>query len=249
MIEQNQPRMRMFAGPNGSGKSSLKTVLRPELLGVYINPDEIEKEVKTSGFLDLSSYKVEASKQEVLEYFFASEFLKKEKINVDGLRFDDQKIDFSALSFNSYLASVLADFIRNKLLQNKISFSFETVMSSQDKVALMIKAKNLGYKTYLYFIATDNPDINISRVRFRVSQGGHDVPQDKITSRYYRSLDLLAEAIKNSWRAYVFDNSEKGGNLKWLAESQEGKIIELKTDSVPVWFDKYVIQKLTKNKT
>lgn len=247
MSQQKQPRMRIFAGPNGSGKSSLKTVLRPELLGVYINPDEIEKEVKTSGFLDLSSYEVEANEQEVLEHFFASEFLKKEKINVDGLRFKDGKLDFSALSFNSYLASVVADFIRNKLMQNKVSFSFETVMSSQDKIALMIKAKDLGYKTYLYFIATDSPEINISRVKFRVSQGGHDVPQDKITSRYYRCLDFLFEAIKNSWRAYVFDNSQKGGNLKWLSESHEGKIIELKTDSIPVWFDKYVIQKLTKN--
>ena len=32
----------MFAGPNGSGKSTLKSMLRPELIGIYINPDEIE---------------------------------------------------------------------------------------------------------------------------------------------------------------------------------------------------------------
>lgn len=36
----------MFAGPNGSGKSTLKTVLPPALLGVYINPDEIEQELR-----------------------------------------------------------------------------------------------------------------------------------------------------------------------------------------------------------
>jgi len=34
--------MRVFAGPNGSGKSTLKSVLPPPLLGVYLNPDEIE---------------------------------------------------------------------------------------------------------------------------------------------------------------------------------------------------------------
>jgi predicted ABC-type ATPase len=39
------PRLRMFAGPNGSGKSTIKSVIRPELLGIYINPDEIEKEI------------------------------------------------------------------------------------------------------------------------------------------------------------------------------------------------------------
>ena len=33
----------MFAGPNGSGKSVLKSYLDPELLGVYLNADEIEE--------------------------------------------------------------------------------------------------------------------------------------------------------------------------------------------------------------
>jgi len=42
----NTPRLRMFAGPNGSGKSTLNTIISKELLGVYINPDEIEKEIK-----------------------------------------------------------------------------------------------------------------------------------------------------------------------------------------------------------
>jgi predicted ABC-type ATPase len=36
-------RLRMFAGPNGSGKSTFKSIIRPELLGIFINPDEIEK--------------------------------------------------------------------------------------------------------------------------------------------------------------------------------------------------------------
>ncbi len=45
------PRLRMFAGPNGSGKSTIKAVIRPELLGVYINPDEIEKEIQEYDFL------------------------------------------------------------------------------------------------------------------------------------------------------------------------------------------------------
>jgi hypothetical protein len=36
------PRLRMVAGPNGSGKSTIKSVLPSELLGVYLNPDEIE---------------------------------------------------------------------------------------------------------------------------------------------------------------------------------------------------------------
>ena len=54
------PRLRMFAGPNGSGKSELKKYLPPALLGVYLNADEIEKEIRGKGCLDLSSYGVDS---------------------------------------------------------------------------------------------------------------------------------------------------------------------------------------------
>lgn len=49
-------RLRMFAGPNGSGKSTFKSI-RPELLGIFINPDEIEKEIRNYDFLDLEGYR------------------------------------------------------------------------------------------------------------------------------------------------------------------------------------------------
>lgn len=246
-MKPNQPRIRMFAGPNGSGKSMLKTILKSELLGAYINPDEIEKNIKHFGFLSLAEFGVEADESEILEYFLNSLLLKKANLVDEAklLKFKDQKLDFSAVKINSYFASVAADFIRKKLMKNLRSFSFETVMSSEDKILLLKKANELGYKTYLYFIATKKPSINISRVKHRVSCGGHNVPKDKIISRYHRSLELLSEAIKNSWRAYIFDNS--GSKEFLLAETQNGKIIEIKTESVPAWFNKFVIKKLTRH--
>ena len=45
-MRQEILRLRMFAGPNGSGKSTFKSIIRPELLGIYINPDEIEKDIR-----------------------------------------------------------------------------------------------------------------------------------------------------------------------------------------------------------
>lgn len=71
------PRLRLFAGPNGSGKSTLNNIISKELLGVYINPDEIEKEIKQFGFLDISNYKIKTSKDEVLPFFKNHPLLKK----------------------------------------------------------------------------------------------------------------------------------------------------------------------------
>ena len=42
------PRLRMFAGPNGSGKSTIKDILPPEWLGVYVNADEMPAWFKTA---------------------------------------------------------------------------------------------------------------------------------------------------------------------------------------------------------
>ena len=48
-MSQPLPRLRVFAGPNGSGKSTIKEVLPLEWLGVYLNPDEIEKAIRKDG--------------------------------------------------------------------------------------------------------------------------------------------------------------------------------------------------------
>jgi predicted ABC-type ATPase len=64
--------------------------------------------------------------------------------------------------------------------------------------------------------------------------GGHSVPEDKIVSRYQRSLDLLFDAVRFSHRAYIFDNS--GSAPIWLAEVTDGKELSMKVENVPQWF-------------
>jgi len=57
------------------------------------------------------------------------------------------------------------------------------------------------------------------------------VPEDRIEKRYYRSVDLLMDAIRLTNRAYIFDNS--GDRQSWLAEITEGKTLELKAEKIP----------------
>ena len=239
------PRMRMFAGPNGSGKSTIKGVIEPELLGVYINPDDIEKEICRFDFLDLAAYGVETTAEEVLPFFQQSPFLEAAGLADEAgeLRFSDGKLSFFSVAVNSYFASVAADFIRQKLLATRVTFTFETVMSHPDKIELLHKAQQNGFRTYLYYVATEDPVINISRVENRVNSGGHSVPRDKIIERYHRSLGLLADAVQHTDRAYVFDNSSH--EKVWVAEITGGNDLEMKTDTMPYWFklalwDKFV---------
>ncbi len=244
MIDINTSRLRMFAGPNGSGKSTIKALIKPKLLGFYINPDEIEKEMYDFSAVDLRHYGIKTTQYEVFDFFSKSTLLEKAELldEVYELSFNDGRLSFFSIGTNSYWASVTADFIRQKLLTVRSSFTLETVMSSPDKIELLRNAQRLGYRTYLYFVATEDPIINISRVSQRVRMGGHPVPEDKIISRYYRSLDLLISAIKHTNRTYIFDNS--GINHTFLAEITDGKMVETKVEPLPMWFQTYVLDKL-----
>ena len=241
-MSKKVPRLRIFAGPNGSGKSTIKEVLSDELLGVYINPDEIEKEIKQYEFLDFDHYNIKTNKDEVLDFFEHSVLLNKANLQdeVIFLKFSDNKLIFTNVLVNSYYASVCADFIRRKLCETQTSFTFETVMSSTDKVEFLRYAKECGYRVYLYFIATKDPLLNISRVENRVAKGGHPVPKEKIIKRYYRSLENLSEAIHYTDRAYIFDNSNH--ERTWICEITDSAKVEIKQDSIPDWLNKYLFK-------
>src|SRR5690606_18543712 len=99
-----------------------------------------------------------------------------------------------------------------KLLQKGEKFSFETVFSHHSKVDIIKQAKDNDYKVYLYFVSTEDPAINVYRVKeVRVKQqNGHDVEETKILERYNRSMDLLYEAAQYCYQVYFFDNSVDG---------------------------------------
>jgi predicted ABC-type ATPase len=93
-------------------------------------------------------------------------------------------------------------------------------MSHPSKLKIIDKATSLKYKTYLYFITTQRPSINIERIKSRIKKGGHNVNRKKIIERFYRSIQLLPEAIKKCDRAFVFDNTT---SLTLIAEFKNGK--------------------------
>ncbi|MFJ2480428.1 zeta toxin family protein [Pseudomonas sp. NPDC087598] len=242
------PRIRIFAGPNGSGKSTFNRLVPAHLRGNYINPDDIERAIKDTGYFDFTSYHIESHKEQIFDFLRQHALLEKSPrslAKLDSLTMEGERLSFANTEIDSYVASALSDFIRRSLIRERISFTFETVMSSSDKVKLLADAHNSGYRVYVYYVATADPEINIARVAYRVSQGGHNVPPEKIRARYWRSLELLSEAILTSNRAYIFDNSDEGSEgLTQIAEITDGELIEIKSDIQPPWFKEFVLDKL-----
>ncbi|MCM1020767.1 MAG: zeta toxin family protein [Muribaculum sp.] len=94
---------------------------------------------------------------------------------------------------------------RERCLAEKQSHIFETVMSADDKVDYILRAKQAGFFVRLFFVSTESPTINAKRVAQRVLNGGHDVPISKIISRYDKSIAncVLLSSIVD--RLYVYD--------------------------------------------
>ncbi len=113
------------------------------------------------------------------------------------------------LKCSDYEAAELAEMQREKHLQNMEDFCFETVMSTERNLNLLKRAKEKGYFIRCYYILTADPMINIFRVRTRVAVGGHDVPEDKIISRYDRALMLVRDVVDVCDICHIYDNSEE----------------------------------------
>jgi predicted ABC-type ATPase len=109
----------MFAGPNGSGKSTLKSYLPPVLLGVYLNPDEMESEIRRQNFLDFTAYDVTTTADAGRSFFQNSKFLHAAGFGETAkqLTFANNRLEFGAVAVNSYFASVASDFLRQKLME------------------------------------------------------------------------------------------------------------------------------------
>ena len=120
-------------------------------------------------------------------------------------------------------AAQFAEELRENCLKNRSSLIFETVLSAPDKIDFIQRAKQQGYFVRLFFIGTDNPQINALRIAQRVMHGGHDVPIQKIISRYYKSIANCSLLSKVVDRLYVYDNSTENELPQLLFRANDGK--------------------------
>lgn len=125
--------------------------------------------------------------------------------------------------------------MRYQCLEDKKSFVFETVFSSQEKLDFLKKAKEAGFFIRFFYVCTSSPKINVLRIMQRFLNGGHEVPISKVISRYYKSLALAAQAISFVDRAYIYDNSRNNELPQLLYRTMDGKICKQYVDNVALW--------------
>lgn len=127
-----------------------------------------------------------------------------------GMQFVNVDVLTGGIARDPYAAARVANALRRALVERGESFVFETVFSDPvgDKLAFLEDAQSRGYHVVLCYIGLASPEQSIGRVAMRVSRGGHDVPNEKLLSRFPRTLDNLSAAMKRLENVLLFDNSD-----------------------------------------
>jgi len=153
-----------------------------------------------------------------------------------GLSFVNADLLAQSLNIDAYAAAGLADDLRRQLVKRRESFVFETVFSDPvgDKLEFLKEAEKAGYFVFLIFIGVGDPEISGDRVAMRVSQGGRDVPEDKLKERYPRIMNNLKRALVEISNVWVYDHSDLDLGYRLVATREAGQDVELHGQA-PEW--------------
>ncbi|RYD67293.1 MAG: hypothetical protein EOP84_30620, partial [Verrucomicrobiaceae bacterium] len=153
-----------------------------------------------------------------------------------GLRFVNADDIARELSVSAYEAAEIADTLRRELVKQRESFVFETVFSDPvgEKLEFLTGVAAAGYNVVLCFIGIPGPEMSEERVSMRVSQGGHDVPTEKLLARFPRTMRNLRAAVQILPNVLVFDNADLGQPFRKVAEFHRGAAVFI-ANPPPEW--------------
>jgi predicted ABC-type ATPase len=138
----------------------------------------------------------------------------KEFVNADEIAKGLSPFQPESVSFHA--GRIMLDRI-SELIESEVDFAFETTLTTLSYKKTIEIAKQRGYKITLLFFWLNDVNLAIQRVATRVSEGGHNIPQDVIVRRYYKGMQNLVNVftdICDYW--IVIDNSNTP--YKFIAE-------------------------------
>ena len=221
------PTVLVLVGPNGSGKSSIIN-----LLGI--------RNIKIGDERYIGRMVFDQDSGETLLPLVNPDEIAK------AVRKQNPEYDWDAAN---YAAFERANEIRQVLSEAQVDFGFETVGSHPSKIEFLKRLKDTGYFVAIVFVTTRDVAINIRRVKQRHASGGHDVPTDKIESRYERTMCLLPRYLEIADFMVIYDNSEDrdpddDGGPELLLLKREGEIVITADGAKSLWLGSLLPGKL-----
>jgi predicted ABC-type ATPase len=153
-----------------------------------------------------------------------------------ALPFVNADVLAAELELAPYDAARVADALRREFVKRRESFVFETVFSDPvgEKAAFLKETAESGYSVLLCYVGIGSSEVSEQRVAMRVSQGGHDVPAEKLKSRYPRTLENLRLAIRELPNVLIYDNDDLSAPYRLVAAFEAGRLVTA-VEPLPEW--------------
>lgn len=130
----------------------------------------------------------------------------------------------------------------HEYIKQGVSFNQETTLGGRSMKNTILKAKEQGYQIHMHYVGLDSADTAIERVKNRVQEGGHGIPEEDIRRRYEVSLKNLREVIPLLDKVRLYDNTKVFApianinghielmsnykNAEWAKEVLQDRIVE-----------------------
>ncbi|MBN1424507.1 hypothetical protein JXA88_08120 [Candidatus Fermentibacteria bacterium] len=112
-------------------------------------------------------------------------------------------------------------------VRRRDDFAFETTLSGRTHLNLIRSIRVTGYRAHMFYLWIPSAEMAVARIRDRVDQGGHDVPETDVRRRYSRSLrNLFCVYRKELDSLHFFDNSTAEPRMVFHEEQGEVTIID-----------------------
>ncbi len=111
-----------------------------------------------------------------------------------------------------------------ELIAHKTGFTWETTMSGRSAAGWLREAKAAGFNLKCYFLWVRQPEITLTRIRQRVVEGGHNIPEDVSRRRFFKTLEnffAIYRPLFDSWKLLENDLSEP----RLIALEKQGRLV------------------------
>ena len=133
-------------------------------------------------------------------------------------------------------AAKIAIGLRNECMEKGNSFNEETTLTGKTILKLIDKVREKNYKLHLFYVGVGSPDISKERIKKRVADGGHHIPDEVVDKRYKESLKNFEKILKKFDNVVVYDNSVR---FRTLLRIIDKKVIKI-ADDLPEWMENII---------
>jgi predicted ABC-type ATPase len=159
-----------------------------------------------------------------------------DELDAESFNVDDRCAELNDGSYRQLPPEVVKQATReceefiHEHIADGVSFIVETTLRTPIAIEQAGLAREAGLETWMTYVATENPEINVKRAAARREAGGRDMTDETVRDNYEQSLANLPRAMRELETVEVYDNSAHLAGATLQLRTEHGRIAEVADD-------------------